>query len=116
MSSSTESRAAGAASRRSAARASTLTRAAGVIVDGSVAERRAAAPAARLSVEELMVGQCAELDPAATTKDDVAFWLYTSGTTGPPKAAVHLQHDMVVCCETYEIGRASCRERVSDTV
>ena len=80
------------------------TRAAVVIVDGSVAERRDAAPVNRVSVEELVAGECAELEPAATTRDDVAFWLYTSGTTGPPKAAVHLQHDMVVCCETYARG------------
>ena len=55
----------------------------------------------RSSFERLVAGEPAELDPAPTTKDDAAFWLYTSGTTGAPKAAVHLQHDMVVCCETY---------------
>jgi len=59
------------------------------------------APGNHLAFEELVAGECPELEPAPTTKDDVAFWLYTSGTTGAPKAAVHLQHDMVVCCETY---------------
>ena len=41
------------------------------------------------------------LEPAATSRDDVAFWLYSSGSTGRPKGAVHLHHDMVVSAETY---------------
>ncbi|HEX2681208.1 MAG TPA: benzoate-CoA ligase family protein, partial [Candidatus Dormibacteraeota bacterium] len=51
--------------------------------------------------EALVDAEPAELEAAATTRDDVAFWLYTSGTTGVPKAAVHLHHDMLVCCESY---------------
>ena len=42
-----------------------------------------------------------ELTPADTGRDDMCFWLYTSGTTGRPKAAVHLQHDMRFCIDHY---------------
>jgi len=45
-----------------------------------------------------------ELDPEPTSKDDVAFWLYSSGSTGFPKACVHLQHDMVVASARYAMG------------
>ena len=45
-----------------------------------------------------------QLDAVATTRDDVAFWLWTSGSTGRPKAAVHQHGDWSVCCEHYACG------------
>jgi benzoate-CoA ligase family protein len=36
-----------------------------------------------------------------TTADSPAFWLYTSGTTGAPKAAMHRHGAISVVCESY---------------
>ena len=61
-------------------------------------------PANALSFNQMLEQHSPELDAEPTNKDDAAFWLYSSGSTGFPKACVHLQHDMVVCCERYAKG------------
>jgi benzoate-CoA ligase family protein len=70
-----------------------------------------AAAAARAAPELVGVLGAAELaelgggDPDdavySTTADSPAFWLYTSGTTGFPKAAMHRHGSVAHVCETY---------------
>jgi benzoate-CoA ligase len=55
----------------------------------------------QFSYDELVARASSTLEPAETGPDDAAFWLYSSGSTGFPKGAVHLQHDLVICADTY---------------
>nr|HEX4318146.1 benzoate-CoA ligase family protein [Kofleriaceae bacterium] len=41
---------------------------------------------------------------AATTRDDIAFWLYSSGSTGKPKGAMHLQSSPAYTADVYARG------------
>ena len=46
----------------------------------------------------------AELEAAPARPDDIAFWLYSSGTTGRPKGVPHRHRDMPATCEHYAVG------------
>ena len=59
---------------------------------------------------ELMAKAGTRLEPAATVSDEVCFWLYTSGSTGQPKAAVHLHSDMAYAAEYYAVAVLGIRE------
>ena len=68
------------------------------------------APAGTIPFRDWIQGEKPELAPAETSPDDPCFWLYSSGTTGFPKGAVHLQHDLIYCAENYARGILDIRE------
>jgi benzoate-CoA ligase len=68
-----------------------------VIVSGRNAQGRTA-------FKDVLARGSSELSPAPTTCDDPCFWLYSSGSTGVPKAAVHVHSSMAVTAELYGKG------------
>ncbi len=69
------------------------------------------------SFDEELLQSSPEASTAPTHRDDPAFWLYTSGSTGHPKAAIHLHHDMVYCLELYakQVLQISANDRTLST-
>ncbi len=52
-------------------------------------------------MEDLILDAEDSLEPARTTVDDVAFWLYSSGSTGQPKGVKHLHSSMMNTAKLY---------------
>jgi len=53
---------------------------------------------------EILLDQCEpKFEAVAATADDDCFWLYSSGSTGPPKGAVHRHRDMVVTSQHFGV-------------
>ncbi|MDQ2815691.1 MAG: benzoate-CoA ligase family protein [Actinomycetota bacterium] len=67
------------------------------VVTDDAAEPLAGLPTTALS--QLAADTPDEIYP--TTADSPAFWLYTSGTTGTPKGAMHRHGSVPAVCETY---------------
>jgi benzoate-CoA ligase family protein len=53
------------------------------------------------SLEDLLASSSPTLDAHPTAAEDVAFFLYTSGSGGQPKAAMHLHRDMLVTSDSF---------------
>ena len=73
-----------------------------VVLAGEGGAQDAGTGAKRL--DDLMAAAGTELEAAPTTSDDVAFWLYTSGTTGAPKGAMHLHRHLVHTVAGYGLA------------
>ena len=61
-------------------------------------------------LETLLEPASEVLAASPTTVDDVAIWLYSSGSTGVPKGAVHLQSHLVQTAALYGRGVLGIRE------
>lgn len=55
------------------------------------------------TLSELLKAADISLEPAAARAEDDCFWLYSSGSTGAPKGAVHAHRDMVVTSQSYGV-------------
>ena len=62
------------------------------------------------SLQVLIAAASAALEPAPAKAADDCFWLYSSGSTGSPKGAVHRHRDMVVTSEYYGVQVLGIKE------
>src|SRR3954464_6262487 len=72
-----------------------------IIAEDALLERLPAGTMARSAFERALNESPGERSPADTHPDDMAFWLFSGGSTGFPKGVVHLHHDIPYTCETF---------------
>ena len=63
-----------------------------VVVSGGAAD---ALPPGAIAFDALLATGREGFDAAETTRDDVCFWLYSSGSTGAPKGTMHVHSSLI---------------------
>ncbi|MDP2643405.1 MAG: benzoate-CoA ligase family protein [Desulfobacterales bacterium] len=54
------------------------------------------------SLDEMIRAASPSLEAEPTSKDDIACWNWSGGTTGKPKAVPHMHHDFAVAFESFQ--------------
>jgi benzoate-CoA ligase family protein len=72
-----------------------------IVAEDHLLERLPAGAMSRTAFEERLLEHEGLTDPADVHPDDMAFWLFSGGSTGFPKGVVHLHHDIPYTCETF---------------
>jgi benzoate-CoA ligase family protein len=62
------------------------------------------------SLGTLLANNAPKFEAVPATADDDCFWLYSSGSTGQPKAAVHRHRDMVITSQRFGVETLGIRE------
>ena len=85
-------------------------------LNGSIKHRIAidGSPPGWISFKELIAGASVECPIAETTANSPCFWLYSSGSTGAPKASVHEHKDMVYTSQYYAVETIGHRRERRD--
>ncbi len=67
-----------------------------------------------LDWEKMVNSASSQLDYEPTRGEEMSYWLYSSGTTGRPKAVIHLHGDMVHCTRPFldEVACLSPSDRI----
>ena len=81
-----------------------------VLVGEGGPEPAAFAPRAMHRFEQLLAAETSEPFAAPTVSDEVAFWLYTSGSTSDPKGVKHVHSSLIATAKLFGQGILNINE------